>query len=56
MKDNYKIYTGIIIFLAILTFPFWFNLGKAAPAPELILTAKAKAAGECVRSTEYKCK
>jgi len=53
MKDNYKIYTGIIIFLAILTFPFWFNLGKAAPVPELTLSAKAKAAGECVRSTEY---
>ena len=27
--------------------------GKAAPAPEVVLTAKAKAAGKCVMSTEY---
>lgn len=53
MNDKYKIYTGILVFLAILTFPFWYNLGESAPAPEITLSGKAQAAGECVRSTEY---
>ena len=53
MKDKKFIIGGIIIFLIIASFPFWYNRGKAAPAPELELTAKAKAAQVCVRSTEY---
>lgn len=53
MNDKKKIIIGLIIFFAIVTFPFWFNKGKAAPAPELKLTDKAKAAKECVRSKEY---
>ena len=53
MKDKKFIVTGVIIFLIIATFPFWYNRGKAAPQPDLILTAKAKAAKVCVRSTEY---
>ena len=53
MNDKKVIITGVIIFFIIVTFPFWYNRGKAAPQPELILTAKAKAAKECVRSTEY---
>jgi hypothetical protein len=52
MKDK-KILAGLVIFIAVITFPFWYNLGKAAPAPELELTAKAKAAKTCVMSTEY---
>ena len=54
MPKNKKMYnkgmvmTGLIIFLALITFPFWYNLGKAAPAPERILTAEAKAAKECI--------
>ncbi len=53
MKDKKIIVTGVIIFIVIATFPFWYNGGKAAPAPELQLTEKAKAAQVCVRSTEY---
>jgi len=53
MKDKKLIITGVIIFIVIATFPFWYNRGKAAPAPELQLTDKAKAAKVCVRSTEY---
>jgi hypothetical protein len=53
MNDKGKIVTGLIIFLAMFTFPFWFNLGKAASVPEPELTEKAKAAKECVRSTAY---
>lgn len=52
MNDKIKIYIGLIIFIAIVTFPFWFNLGSAAPVPELKLPDKAKAEA-CVRSTEY---
>ncbi|PID40223.1 MAG: menaquinol oxidoreductase [Proteobacteria bacterium] len=53
MKDKKKILAGLAIFIALISFPFWYNLGKAAPAPELELTAKAKAAKTCVMPTEY---
>ena len=53
MNDKGKIVTGLIIFLVMVTFPFWFNLGKAAPVPKPELTEKAKAAKQCVRSTDY---
>jgi len=53
MSDKKWIIAGLIIFFVILSFPLWFNLGKAAPAPELELTAKAKAAAACVRSKDY---
>jgi hypothetical protein len=53
MKDKKIIITGVVIFIVIVTFPFWYNRGKASPAPELELTPKAKAAKVCVRSTEY---
>jgi hypothetical protein len=53
MKDKKKILAGLAIFIAAITFPFWYNMGKAAPAPELELTAKAKAAKVCVMPTAY---
>lgn len=53
MKDKKKILAGLAVFIAAITFPFWFNMGKAAPAPELELTAKAKAAKTCVMPTAY---
>jgi hypothetical protein len=53
MKDKKLIVAGVIIFIVIVTFPFWYNRGKAAPAPVPQLTEKAKAAKVCVRSTEY---
>lgn len=53
MNDRKKIIAGIAIFFALFTFPLWFNLGKAAPAPELVLTEKAKAAKDCVMPTDY---
>jgi len=53
MKDKKLIITGMIIFFVIVTFRFWYNRGKAAPQPDLILTTKAKTAKVCVRSTEY---
>ena len=53
MNKSKGVIIGIIVFLAVVTFPFIYNHGKAAPAPELVLTAKAKAAEQCVRSTDF---
>ena len=53
MNSKVLIVTGVVIFLLIVLFPFWYMRGKAAPAPEVELTPKAKAAQKCVRSTEY---
>jgi hypothetical protein len=53
MNDRKKIITGLIIFFAIITFPFWYNRGTVVSAPEPVLTPKAKAAKECVRSKGY---
>ena len=51
--DKGIVLTGIVVFSILISFPFWYNLGKAAPAPQPVLTEKAKAAKECVRSTDY---
>jgi len=53
MNDKKLIIAGLIIFIIIALFPFWYNRGKAAPPPELKLTERAKAAKVCVRSTDY---
>jgi hypothetical protein len=53
MFNKGLILTGLIVFVAIVTSPFWLNFGKAAPAPEVVLTEKAKAAGTCVRAKDY---
>lgn len=53
MYDSGKVIAGLVIFVVLLTFPFWYNLGKAAPAPEPKLSEKAKAAKECVESKAY---
>ncbi len=48
MNDKKWIITGLVVFTVIILFPLWYNFGKAAPAPEPVLSAKAKAAGYCV--------
>jgi hypothetical protein len=59
MMPNKKIYDreivviGLAIFVAMISFPFWYNLGKAAPAPEVKLSDKAKAAKQCIAPTPY---
>ncbi len=57
MNDKKWIILGLAVFLGLLTFPLWYNFlikaGKAAPAPEVVLTEKAKAAKECVMPTDY---
>jgi len=51
--DKEKILLGLAIFVLCMTFPFWYNCGKAAPAPELKISEKAKAAKICVAPKEY---
>ena len=53
MNDKSKIIWGLIIFVAIVTFPLLANIGRERKAPEPELTPKAKAAKQCVRETEY---
>ena len=57
MYDKKWIVLGLIIFIGLFSFPLWYNMvikvGKAAPAPEVVLSEKAKAAGKCVMTKEY---
>ncbi len=50
MYDGGKIILGIIIFLAIVTFPFYSNMGKAVTKPEPKLDTP-----EIKKLTEKKC-
>ena len=53
MNDKIKIAIGLIVFIALITFPFWYNKGNAVPAVEVKLSDKAKAAKTCVEPKEY---
>ena len=52
MNDKPKIIIGLVIFLAVFTFPFWYNHGAASTAPKPELTEKAKAAKKCILEKE----
>ena len=53
MYDKGKIVVGLCIFVILATLPVWYNMGKAAPAPEPVISEKAKAAKECIEDTSY---
>jgi hypothetical protein len=53
MNDRSKIILGLAIFIVLVTFPFWSNLGRAVEPPEAKLSEKAKAAKECVMPKDY---
>ncbi len=53
MFNTKLIMAGLVVFLAIVTSPIWVNFGNSAPAPELVLSEKAQAAGACVREKDY---
>ena len=53
MSDKGRIIIGLLIGLFLFTFPFWYNMGKAAPKPDPQLTPEAKAAKVCVRPISY---
>jgi len=50
MYNAGKIITGIVIFVAIFTLPFWWQLGRAADKPKPELPKNQK---QCVLDTEY---
>jgi len=53
MYDGGKIIAGLIVFLGLMLFPFWYNVGNAAyKTPELELPPKAKAE-KCIETTEF---
>ncbi|GAB1409413.1 sulfate reduction electron transfer complex DsrMKJOP subunit DsrJ [Desulfovibrionales bacterium] len=50
MYDKSKILTGLAVFVVVMTYPFWNNIGSAAYVrPEL---EKPKNSRECVESVE----
>ena len=54
MNDKTKVIAGVVIFTVLMTSPFWYNLlVPKTPAPEVVLTAQAKAAKVCVRDTAW---
>lgn len=53
MYDRGKILPGLIVGMILLLFPFWFNVGKAAKAPEPALTEKAKEAKQCIEPKAF---
>lgn len=52
MYDGGKIIPGLVIFLALILYPFWSNIGGAAPVPKPTLPDK-KVATKCVRPTAF---
>jgi hypothetical protein len=50
MYNSGKIIIGIIIFVVLVTFPVWRNLGKASAPPKLVVGTTEK---KCVESTQF---
>ena len=52
MRDRGRIVLGLLVFLALATFPIWYNLGSGEPSrpPELRLPSDEQA---CVADTAY---
>lgn len=51
MYDKGKVLAGLAVFVGLMTFPFWFNIGSAAyERPKLLLPKDSK---ECVESAEW---
>jgi len=58
MYNGGKIIAGLIIFIGLFTFPFFYNMGKASKMPEPKLDTPAikelpEAERKCVESKEY---
>jgi hypothetical protein len=52
MYDSGKVIAGIVIFIVLMTSPFWLAIGKQAEFPELEKPAAEKGK-KCVESNEY---
>ncbi|OIQ07923.1 hypothetical protein MTCOM_15860 [Moorella thermoacetica] len=55
-RDARYIITGLVIFVGLMTFPFWSNAGRAAPAPAPNLDTPAirqLPSKQCIEATQY---
>jgi hypothetical protein len=50
MYDGKLIIPGLIVFVALMTFPIWKNMGNAGPVPKL---EKPKGVTRCVESAQF---
>jgi hypothetical protein len=50
MYDGKLIIPGLILFVALMTFPIWKNMGNAGPVPKL---EKPQGVTKCVDSVKY---
>jgi hypothetical protein len=50
MRDKTRIYIGLVVFLALITFPIWYNIisGEQSEPPEIIKPEE----GQCILSAE----
>ncbi|MBI5844447.1 MAG: sulfate reduction electron transfer complex DsrMKJOP subunit DsrJ [Deltaproteobacteria bacterium] len=56
LYDGKIILLGLAVFVGLFTFPFWFNMGKAAPVPEILTDTPViakMAVKQCVRPTDF---
>jgi hypothetical protein len=52
MRDKGRIILGLLVFLALATFPIWYNLGSGdSPRPPELRLPSGET--ECVRDTEF---
>ena len=51
MSDRLKIAVGLVVFVAVVTFPVWSVFGSATPAPPEL--AKSIRGEQCIESTEW---
>ncbi|NQU65888.1 MAG: sulfate reduction electron transfer complex DsrMKJOP subunit DsrJ [SAR324 cluster bacterium] len=49
MYDTGKIVTGLVIFVAIVSFPFWGSIGGSSEKPKLVIPQT----GRCIESAAY---
>ena len=56
MYNGGKIILGLLVFLALVTFPFWYNLGTADQIPKPVVESsyiKEHNIKQCVESKDY---
>lgn len=56
MSDKGKIFIGLIIFLFLVTIPFWYSRGRSAAQPPLSLDTpaiKKLVVKKCIEPTDY---
>ena len=50
MYDAGKVITGLVIFLGLVTAPFWSGIGQSSPQPKVVIETEAE---KCVESAAF---